>query len=137
METKKTNKKGLIIACILLALLAAAAAFLYIRTRAQGVGGSKTISVTVTAGDYSAVHTMQTDAEFLGEALTAIGLLAGEQGPYGLYVKTVDGITVDESKQQWWCFTKGGEELFTGVDAVAILDGDGFEAELKTGYESY
>ena len=49
-------------------------------------------------------------------------------------MKTVNGITADESKQQWWCFARNGETLSTGVDATPIADGDAFTATLTTGY---
>ena len=38
------------------------------------------------------VHTAKT---IVGEALLELELIAGDVGDYGLYVKTVDGITVD------------------------------------------
>ena len=42
--------------------------------------------------------------------------------------------TADDSQQQWWCFTKGGEMLETGVDTTPIADGDAFEITLTEGY---
>jgi len=60
--------------------------------------------------------------------------VAGDESQYGLFVKTVAGVTIDESKQEWWNFTKGGEPLFTGVDTTPIADGDKFEITLTVGY---
>ena len=60
--------------------------------------------------------------------------MQGEESQYGLYVTTVNGLTADESQQQSWCFTKGGEDVMTGVDSTPIADGDHFEITLKTGY---
>lgn len=134
MEQKKTNKKVIIIGCIVLAILIAAAAVLFFTYRAKGMAGKKAIVFSVSADDFGADHAFNTNAEFLGDALKALGLVEGEDGPYGLYVKTVNGITADESLQQWWCFTKGGEELFIGIDSVPVADGDHFEATLKTGW---
>ncbi len=51
---------------------------------------------------------VSTTAETLGEALEAEGLIAGEESSYGLFVTTVDGETVDDGNQEWWCLTKGG-----------------------------
>ena len=51
-----------------------------------------------------------------------------------MYILTVDGETADESKQQWWCITKGGEMVNTSVDTTPIQDGDQFELTLKEGY---
>ena len=56
------------------------------------------------------------------------GLLAGEDSAYGLMVFTVDGETADwDRDQSWWCLTKGGEWLDTGVDDTLIEDGDHYE----------
>ena len=45
-----------------------------------------------------------------------------------------DGETANESLQQWWCITKGGEQVNTSVDSTPIQDGDHFELTLKEGY---
>ena len=75
-----------------------------------------------------------TEAEYLRGALEEEDLIAGEESQYGLFVKTVNGVTIDDAKHQWWCFTKDGGDLFTGVDTTPIADGDKFEITLKTGY---
>ena len=77
---------------------------------------------------------IRTDAETLRRACEEQNLIAGTEGEYGLYVLTVDGETADESIQQWWCITKGGEEHFYGVDDTMILDGEQYEFTLKTGW---
>ena len=59
-------------------------------------------------------------------------LAEGEQGPYGLFITTVDGETAQGSLRQWWCITKGGEKVDTGVDATPIADGDHFELTMST-----
>lgn len=95
-----------------------------------------TITVTVVHKDgASKDFTVKTEKETLGEALTDEGLIAGEDSPYGLYVKTVDGETVDDANQEWWCFTKGGESVNTGVDSTPVADGDAFEITFTVGYD--
>ena len=104
-------------------------------TQAEPQVGTKTITVQIIVdGTDTVTKSIQTDAEYLRGALEEEDLIAGEESQYGLFVKTVNGITVDDAKQQWWCFTKGGEDLFTGVDDTPIADGDAFEITLKTGY---
>ena len=44
----------------------------------------------------------------------------------------VDGVEADDSKSQWWCITKDGEQVNTGVDATPIEDGDHYELTLST-----
>ena len=36
--------------------------------------------------------------------------------------------------QEWWCFTKNGETLMTGVDDTMIADGEHYEATLTVGW---
>jgi len=46
----------------------------------------------------------------------------------------VKGRKADESKQEWWCITKGGESVSTGVDLINISDKDKYELTLMEGY---
>lgn len=73
---------------------------------------------------------LETNAKSLRAALEENDLIAGEEGQFGLYVKTVDGVTADESKQQFWSFTKDGAMLEVGVDYVEIADGEQYEISL-------
>ena len=89
--------------------------------------GSKTVVVEVAAGDNTVTFTVKTDKDTVGEALIEHGLIAGEDGAYGLYVKVVDGVTADyDVDGSWWSLTKNGE-LCSGVDSTKIADGDHFE----------
>ncbi len=78
--------------------------------------------------------TITTQAANLREALEAEGLIAGEESSYGLFVKTVDGETVDNANKEWWCLTKGGQMWNYGVDDTEISDGDAFEFTFTVGY---
>lgn len=101
----------------------------------QTAADTKTVTVTVVHGDGSTKDfTVKTDKELLGEALTDEKLIEGENGPYGLFVKTVDGETVDDANQEWWCLTKGGESVETGVDSTPVEDGAAYEWTLMVGY---
>ncbi len=64
---------------------------------------------------------IRTDKTFVGEALQELGLIDGEDGPYGLYVKTVNGITYDyDADGKYWAFYLDGEYAPTGVDVTEI-----------------
>ena len=90
--------------------------------------GSKTIEVEVKVEEQSVTFTIHTDAKTLGEALLAHKLIEGEDGPYGLYVKNVNGMTADyDVNQRYWSFCKGGTALMTGVDSTDIADGEHYE----------
>ena len=65
-----------------------------------------------------------TDKTTVGDALLELGLIAGEEGAYGLYVKQVNGITADyDVDQTYWAFYVNGEYGMTGVDATDIEAG--------------
>lgn len=119
------------------ALIAAVAILLcvWLCLKPSGVVGSKELVVQVVYADASSkdFH-ISTDAAYLGEALKEAELIEGEDGPYGMFITAVDGVAADDSLQQWWCVTKGGESVTTGVDTTPIEDGDHFELTLTTGY---
>ena len=51
--------------------------------------------------------------------------IIGEQGDYGLYVKTVNGITADYDKDgTYWAFSVNGELSQKGVDQTYVKNGD-------------
>ncbi len=43
--------------------------------------------------------------------------LSKAKNPNTVQQKTVNGVTADEAKEEWWCFTKDGEDVMTGVDS--------------------
>ena len=113
MKRKQTLFLAVLILLVLAALLFWAA------NRPQAASGSKNVTLEVMHGDgREETFTLHTDAETLRQAC----------------VLTVDGETADESLQQWWCITKGGEEHFYGVDETIIQDGEAYEFTLKTGW---
>lgn len=104
---------------------------------AQSSGGTetKTVTLTVTHRDGSTKEfTVKTSQEMLGAALQDEKLIEGTDGQYGLFVTTVDGETVDDSAQEWWCLTKGGQQVNTGVDSTPAEDGAAYEFTLTVGY---
>ena len=89
-----------------------------------------TITLEVVGPDGSSKeHVISTTSDKnLRQALEGEGLISGEEGAYGLYVKVVDGITADyDVDQSWWGLYKDGVKLNTGVDGVTISDGDHYE----------
>lgn len=138
--SRNSMKKMLpLILCIV--LIAAMALF------ASGCTGSETpaekpTTVTVSDGDilgdgstaFTVVTTdldgkettfeVRTDAETVGEALLDLGVIDGEDGDYGLYIKTVNGLTLDYDKDgKYWAFYIDGEYALTGVDQTEITAG--------------
>ena len=67
---------------------------------------------------------IHTDKEIVGEALLDVGLIKGDAGAYGLYVKEVNGIVADYDKDKtYWGFYVDGEYAMTGVDMTKIESG--------------
>jgi hypothetical protein len=95
--------------------------------------GAKTFTVEVTDGEGKVTtFTVKSDAKTVGEALLALNIIAGDESQYGLYVKTVNGITADYDKDQtWWGFYIDGTSASAGVDSTDIVDGStyGFKVE--------
>ena len=64
-----------------------------------------------------------TDCETVGEALLSLGLIDGEDGPYGLYIKSVCGVIADYDKDQtYWALYTDGEMSMAGADMVKCAD---------------
>ncbi len=97
-----------------------------------GEGATKfTFTVTDTDGAETQFE-ISTDKSIVGEALQELGLIAGEEGPYGLYVKTVNGITLDyDNDGKYWAFYINGEMAMSGVDTTETEPGTtySFKAE--------
>jgi len=130
MKNKKT-----VIAVIVLVALIAVAAICWAAFAPKSVEGGKTITVDVTHKD-GTTNTFEivTDAEFLRGAMEEKGIIGGTESEYGLYVLTVDGETVNESNQEWWGYTKSGEQVNYGVDTCPIADGEHYEFTLNVGW---
>lgn len=95
----------------------------------------KNITVTVVHKDGSSKDfPIAASGETLREALEQEKLIEGEEGQYGLFITAADGETANSDNQEWWCVTKGGEQVNTGIDGVKIADGDTYELTLTVGY---
>ncbi|WP_288174625.1 DUF4430 domain-containing protein [Sporofaciens musculi] len=131
---KQSNRK--VILLIVAVLIAAVAMFgIYKVFMPKGQTGAKEITVTVVhADETSKDFVYQTDAAYLGEVLKSEELVEGTEGEFGMFITSVDGETADDSKEQWWCITKGGEALNTSADQTPIEDGEKFELTLTEGY---
>ncbi len=124
---KKQTK--LILAVVVIVAVVAAMIGIYFATRPAATQGAKTITVEVVHGDGSSKEfTYHTDSEYLGEVLLAEGLVAGEDGEFGLYILTVDGEdAIFEESGAYWALYQNGEMTTTGADTTPIQDGDSFQ----------
>lgn len=71
-----------------------------------------------------AFFVVHTDEKTVGDALTKLDMIRGDMGAFGLYVKTVNGITVDYDKDgKYWAFFVDGEYAASGVENTPIVPG--------------
>ncbi len=90
------------------------------------VGEGKTaFTVEVVQMDGTSIKfTVNTDKATVGEALLDLGIVAGDTTEYGLYIKTVNGVTLDyDADGAYWAFYINGEYASTGVDSTNIEAG--------------
>ncbi len=87
--------------------------------------GSTTFTLAITFGDKTEKqYLIHTDKQTVGDALLELGLIAGEESEYGLYVKTVDGVTADyDVDGTYWAFYIDGAYAVTGVSGTDITPG--------------
>ena len=73
-----------------------------------------------------------TDKTTVGEALLEEGLIAGENGQYGLYVTEVNGIVADYNVDgTYWAFYVDGAYASSGVDTTDIVDGSTYSFKVE------
>ena len=124
------NKK-LVIAAAAVVVVIGLMLGIWMATRPETVSGSKAYTVTVIHSDGSEqVFSYCTDEEYLAGALLAEGLVAGEEGPYGLTIITVDGEdAVWDTDSAYWAIWIGEEMAMTGASEIPVYDGSIFKLE--------
>ena len=86
--------------------------------------GDKTLIVEVKVEEHLVKFTVHTDKTTVGAALLENELIAGEDSQYGLYLKSVNGITADyDVDKHYWAFYIDGEYAMSGVDTTDISEG--------------
>ena len=130
------RKKPAFYAILLVAIMALFLG-IWLIARPQPSAGGKHLTIQVVHSDLSSrIFEIHTTAEYLAEALTENEIVQGEDGPYGLFILTADGETVNEINQEWWCITRGGESLTPGASDTPITSGETYELTLMVGYGS-
>ncbi len=111
--------------CLLLALVLTLSALGLTACKKEDASAAHTFTLEVTDLEGKVTkHEISTDKKTVGEALLEQGLISGDEGDYGLYVKTVDGLTLDyETDGKYWAFYVDGEYAMAGVDSTDITDG--------------
>ena len=82
-----------------------------------------TFKVVNKAGE-TTTFSIHTDKTVVGDALVELDLVAGDVSEYGLYVKTVNGETLDYvADGYWWALYENGALSEKGVDGIDIEEG--------------
>lgn len=90
-----------------------------------------TFAIVDKAGAQTTVA-VSTDKTTVGDALVELGLIEGEMGPYGLYVKKVNGIAADfDADGTYWAFYIDGTYGMTGVDKTDIMPGSTYMMKVE------
>lgn len=97
-----------------------------------GEGETEFAFVVVDGDGNETQFEIHTDKETVGDALLELGLIDGDEGEYGLYVKTVNGVTADyDIDQTYWAFYINDEYAQTGVDSTNITPGDTYSFKIE------
>ena len=93
------------------------------KEQSKATGASFTVVVADLEGQETTFE-YTSDKATVGEALIAQGLIEGHETEYGLYVDSVNGVTLDWDKDgKYWAFYIDGEYAMTGVDTTEITEG--------------
>ena len=144
---KKTNRKHLWLSVALCAVLIAVTALSAVGcapeqgddiSTTSTVNSSEAATTTTRLGQGATTFTFEaedksgnktvfeilTDEKTVGDALVKLNLINGENGQYGLYVKMVNGITLDyDTDKMYWALYVNGEYSMNGVDSVTPVNG--------------
>ncbi len=135
VENTQKGGKGTLIAVLAAAAVVVLLIILAVMFSPKPQSGDKNITVTLTDNNgVDTVYEHNTDAEYLLEAVREIeGLeLQGEEGEYGFFITTVNGITADYSvDQSYWAIYVNGEYGSYGIESQPIED----EGEYALVYE--
>lgn len=77
-------------------------------------------------------YDIKTDEETVGAALESLKLIVGEEGPYGLYISSVEGEEhVYENGGKYWAFYAGNQYADKSVDLTDIQNGETYALKVE------
>ena len=127
------NKK--IIALLVIVLVAALMVGVYVMTRPQAVEGGKNVTVVIVYQDGTEKKMeYATELEYLSELLLEKELVTGyESEEYGFTIESVDGITLDWSKDNaYWALYEGEEYATTSAAGIVLVEGGLYKLVYET-----
>lgn len=128
---KQTNTKKIVIGAVIIAVIAAVLAGVYFFFGPKTMKGSKEYTLEVVNDEGRVTeYAGRTDEEYLRKALEELEeakdfSMEGEDGEYGLYITTVNGVTADFAADgAYWSIYVNGEYGMFSVDEQPVADGD-------------
>ena len=124
------NKKIIISLAAILVAIVAIFSVILITAKPETEQGDKNITVTVVFADKSEKKfKINTDAEYLGDALLEEKIVTEDEykngnGMYTVIAGERADYTLDKS---WWCLNIDGKMANVGINEQPIADGDSFE----------
>ena len=141
--TRNQKPLSLILCLVLVAAMALCAtgcgkshetprSLLYAEDCALGQGATQFELTVADAEGSEVVFDISTDQSTVGAALQELELIEGEEGDYGLYVKSVNGIIADyDLNGTYWAFYINGEYAMSGVDVTEIEEGAAYALRVE------
>ena len=122
------NKKTIMLAALVIVLVAALAVVALV-FGPEITKGEKAITIEVVGKDgKSTVYELDTDAEYLVDAMNEAEGLTYEAADG--YINTVNGVTADYSvDMSYWAIYVNGEYGMYGINDQPVADGDTFKLE--------
>ena len=130
----KTGTKKLLAAIAVLVILIAIFYTVYRQFLPQPQNGEKSITITIIDDTGTEdTYALDTDAEYLLEALETVADIDGEEGPYGYTLYTVNDLTADfNTGNAYWAIYVNGEYGQLGISQQPVADGDAFTIAYET-----
>ncbi len=121
-------------ALVALAVLIAVFWGVYTHFSPKAQEGEKHITISIVDDTGAQTdYTLDTDAEYLLEALDAVADIDGEEGEYGYTLYTVNGVTADfNTGNAYWAIYVNGEYGSYGLSQQPVNDGDAFSIVYET-----
>lgn len=127
------NKK--LVALIVVVLVIALMAGVYVMTRPQAVEGGKNVTIVIVHKDGTTKElAYATDLGYLSELLLEKELVTGyESEEYGFTIESVDGVTADWTVDSaYWALYEGDEYATASAAGIVLVDGGVYKLVYET-----
>ena len=135
-NSQTKSNKTLVITAIVLLFAVISAYMVFSFAGPSAAEGEKAVTIQVLDDKKNlSSYEINTDAEYLRQAMEQCQGLTfiGSEGPYGLMLHTINGITAEYDKNQaWWSIYVNDELGNYGIDQQPVADGDIFRLEYTT-----